>query len=466
MSKDPNEVYHPDKVVQGLTGDDASQANHIIDKLKYRLSERKPFYGAIFHGLNTRVHATDQGLAWISPYDINFTFKNIDDAKAVFGDDSSFKKLAKQGSIGTGKMLNLVVHELLHLIMGHFNTPRGYIHEICNIAMDAELHKVMQLDGLRKEEMPRGVIWPDCANDTVEVTGLGVCKVPDLKNKTWDQIYYDILDFFEKEGKKSGGNVQSMVQKLLDSGYSPDVPNGNECPDDPISQAEMQANIDGLDQLIKAAFERTKNAGKMPAGLDRFVTEFGQEKVHWTEKFSNILRTKPFVERIENVNNSKYGHITGIPVIPRFRGERMDNMWLVFDTSGSIMPEDIQEGVNEIHAIRRASNAELFVTSCDTRVYDIVKFDIYDYPEADDLPIQGGGGTDFRPIFTKVSEYVDEGKSELPSVLVLVTDTFGAFPEEEPGYPVICLIPSTQKRYWGDGDHFRVPEWAEVVVME
>lgn len=476
MSNTESPSYFPKKKVAGLTADQAKSAENILERIRYQLGNEKPFYSAILYNLNCKAHKTDDGLAWITPFDINFTFDNITDENA-FGPEGSFFKLSKMGSQGMIKMKNVVIHEILHLVMGHFNTPKQYIHELCNIAMDAELHKIMQMDGLRKEEMPKGCVWPDTRNNTISLPGMGGdCPCPDLANKTWDQIYWDVLKFMQDKCKQQNKSMEELIAGMIGAGLTIDVPSQGDSEDEEAAGGgfgdgigSIQDRIDALDQIIKSAFMRTKSVGKCPAGLDRYVNEFGHSKVPWQEKFRHLLRQKPFVERIENRPNSKLFHITGIPVMPRFVGERMDNMWLFFDTSGSIQPEDIQEGVNEIHALRQTSNAELFVSSCDTRVYDIVKFDIYDYPEADQLPIQGGGGTDFRPIFEKVQEYIDEGKCDLPSVLVLVTDTYGAFPEQSPGYPVIALIPSTISGYWGNQsaeDHFRVPEWCDLVLIE
>jgi predicted metal-dependent peptidase len=322
---------------------------------------------------------------------------------------------------------------------------------------------IMQEGGVTKANMPEGCIWPDVPGEKINFKDMGDCPVPDIKNKTWELIYWDILKFFQEKSQSGNKNLEDLIKQVIDNGFSVDVPSGEDCD---VDTSEMQNEIDKLDQTIKSAFLRTQKAGNAPAGLNRYVDDFGKSRVPWTEKFRNILRTKPFIERIDNRPNSKHIHITGIPTMPKFVGERMDAMWLVFDTSGSIQPEDIQEGVDEIHGLRQASNAELFVTSCDTQVYDVVKYDVYDYPSADELPIKGGGGTDFRPIFEKVEEYMTDGKCEKPSVLVLVTDTYGPFPEKDPGYFTVVLVPSTVGRYWGGNGNYSVPEWAELVVME
>jgi predicted metal-dependent peptidase len=49
--------------------------------------------------------------------------------------------------------------------------------------------------------------------------------------------------------------------------------------------------------------------------------------------------------------------------------------------------------------------------------------------------IQGGGGTDFRPVFA----WLDAGRLD-PDLLVYFTDAEGRFPETEPAFPVVWLV--------------------------
>jgi predicted metal-dependent peptidase len=93
------------------------------------------------------------------------------------------------------------------------------------------------------------------------------------------------------------------------------------------------------------------------------------------------------------------------------------------DTSGSMSKEDLVDGVSEIAGICKAyGSIELTILSCDADVHtDCVIRDINDI---ENIQLKGGGGTDFRPVFT----WLKENKPNL-KCLVFFTDGYGAFPE-------------------------------------
>ena len=49
--------------------------------------------------------------------------------------------------------------------------------------------------------------------------------------------------------------------------------------------------------------------------------------------------------------------------------------------------------------------------------------------------IQGGGGTDFRPVFEWVC-----ASGAMPDLLLYFTDAQGEFPPVEPAFPVLWLV--------------------------
>ena len=94
---------------------------------------------------------------------------------------------------------------------------------------------------------------------------------------------------------------------------------------------------------------------------------------------------------------------------------------------------------------RAAAQARVTLLACDTHICQGAPW-VFEPWEEFRCPaeIQGGGGTDFRPVF----EWLD-GAGERPELLVYFTDAQGQFPENEPNYPVIWLVKGRETVPWG-----------------
>ena len=98
----------------------------------------------------------------------------------------------------------------------------------------------------------------------------------------------------------------------------------------------------------------------------------------------------------------------------------------------------------------------LHIIQCDCEVQKDVKieseedFDSY----MNSIEIHGGGGTDFRPVFTYVKEQVQAGEYFDLCGLLYFTDGMGMFPAEEPDFKTAFILKES-----GAGYH-ETPEWA------
>ena len=119
---------------------------------------------------------------------------------------------------------------------------------------------------------------------------------------------------------------------------------------------------------------------------------------------------------------------------------------IALDSSGSTTPY-LSDFLAELNAIMISfGNYELTVLQCGAAIHSVEKFTPDNPLEPGKVQLQGGGGTNFRPVF----EYID---TELPDIeiLLFLTDGYGAIPERQPPYPVIwCLCEGGQKpAQWG-----------------
>jgi len=116
---------------------------------------------------------------------------------------------------------------------------------------------------------------------------------------------------------------------------------------------------------------------------------------------------------------------------------------VAIDTSGSIDEVLLAQFFAEFEAIMQSfSNYEIDLIACDSKIQYHQKFypgDILEYKT------KGGGGTDFRPVFHFIEEHIDN-----PTLLLYFTDAQGRFPEFEPGFDTLWVLPDEEEVPFGE----------------
>ena len=117
---------------------------------------------------------------------------------------------------------------------------------------------------------------------------------------------------------------------------------------------------------------------------------------------------------------------------------------IVVDTSGSITADNLSEMVAIVNDIKMQMPVKLRVFYCDCAIQKEETFDIYETLEFHPV---GGGGTDFKPVFNKLSE-----EGEEPSVLIYMTDgECDSYPDRNTlSFPVIWVYfrDEVELEYW------------------
>ncbi|MFC4425563.1 DUF2201 family putative metallopeptidase [Deinococcus navajonensis] len=101
------------------------------------------------------------------------------------------------------------------------------------------------------------------------------------------------------------------------------------------------------------------------------------------------------------------------------------------DTSGSVDDEAVRALVGEVQGVLGAyPHVKATLYYADTEAYGP-----FELRAGDPVPDpQGGGGTDFRPIFALLEQHE-------PDVLIYLTDGYGDFPEAAPRVPTLWVVP-------------------------
>lgn len=205
---------------------------------------------------------------------------------------------------------------------------------------------------------------------------------------------------------------------------------GDDSQDNGDSPAPQSLQDEWKSAVTQAAtVERQRQRGNLPAWMKSLVEDLIEPRVPWTEyvrEFCHRLARDDYSFRRPNRRFTDF-------ILPSLKSEKLGPIVGAFDTSGSIfcIPEVVQSILSEFQGVLDLCRPEMMtLIDCDTQVHQRV-----DFMPGDTLLSfvpEGGGGTDFRPVFDAIADL-----PEPPACLIFLTDLEGWFPEVEPPFPVL-----------------------------
>lgn len=205
------------------------------------------------------------------------------------------------------------------------------------------------------------------------------------------------------------------------------------------SQEQYDSEMkDYIKQAVCEAYACAKSQGLMPAGMERIIVGHLKPKVNWLQALRQRLRLgasrKSSRDITWTVPNRRF--LSAPYIFPSNQGPDQPKIAFAIDTSGSMSQQDLKQAVSELEDIRKKFNAKVYFLDCDAGVYESRWIDPYE-----PLPnLQGGGGTDFAPVFEHLIE-----KKIRPDYCVFFTDGYGNFGDDPTSkFEVLWVITNQQ----------------------
>lgn len=318
----------------------------------------------------------------------------------------------------------VLANQALHCALSHFSRRQHRNRFRWDIACDHAINPLLVSDGLRP---PPGTLVLEC-----------------FEGMTAEEIYPCIeennSDEPEEQPRHEGdgrGDTQEQAQ-----GQKPDDAENAQGAPRPqlLSASEQEALSAQWQQRLAGAAQQAQQAGKLGGILGRMVGELMQPKLPW-----RLLLARYMTQCArDDYSYMRPSRREGSMILPSLRSAQADIL-VVLDTSGSISEQEIDEFMSEINAIKGQLRARITLHACDTALdaggpWLFEPWDEFRLPKA----IQGGGGTDFRPVFEWAAR---QGRE--PDLLLYFTDALGDFPSVEPAFPVLWLIKGRAPVPWG-----------------
>lgn len=399
-----------------------------IRRAKTLLSQDKPFFAYIL--LHFKIEA-----------DNNMPMKTmrINANGELFYDEDFVNSLSEE------EIKAVLCHEVLHVALTHLERGEGKDRYLFNVANDLVVNDILVTENFH---LPKNGLIPQW--HTFERDGI---IIKNINEKSSEEIYDELYKFKdqisppemnvyveggdsseskgegEEETKGENRNEGKIVLKGFDE-HEYSKSNGD------VTKESDRMNLDrqqAWKKIIAEAASVAKNQGKLPAGMERRVSDILDSKINWkTKLYKYVVSQIPFDYSWDRP--SRRGLSIGT-YLPRLMKESV-KIVVSFDTSGSIGDEELAEFYSELKSIKDVfPNLNLDVIICDAEVHETYEFSQFNLEDLNGMKMSGGGGTSHIPVF----DYIGENLSDI-RVLINFTDGYTSFGEEPEGYDVLWVI--------------------------
>ncbi len=337
----------------------------------------------------------------------------------------------------------ILAHEALHCAMGHTHRRNHRVKKRWDVACDHAVNLMLIEEGLKP---PLHGILANQDYETLSAEEIYPLIPEDTPEESFDEHLFDDNQDQGSSSDPSGENDEQQGKGQGKEGQSePEEQNGSgsQTANKPkeLSPAEREELGEQWKNRLAAAAQAARQAGKLSQSMLRWVDGLLAPNLPWRALLARYFA----INQRDDYSWRRPSRREGAAILPRLSSEGLDVVAAI-DTSGSISDEELREFVSELDALKGQIRARVTLVACDYKLAENGPWE-YEPWDAMELPhdLEGGGGTDFRPVFDWV-----ETENLNPNLLVYFTDAEGDFPKLAPNYAVIWLIKGKGSVPWGE----------------
>jgi predicted metal-dependent peptidase len=324
-------------------------------------------------------------------------------------------------TLNAATLCGVLAHEVLHPGLQHHVRRSGRNPRRWNEACDYAINPILLDAGLH---LPEGVLVDH------RFHGMSAEQIYNQLQTEAEQEPDDLDDMQETEGDgtasphASPGDSGELSAPVTEGGIGQVL-------DAPVAGEEVptvEEQIREWSVAVNQAVTLAKQAGKVPAGVERSLDGAAQAAVDWRELLRRAWsETTPADYSWMRPNRR---HIWAGLYLPGVVREGVGEVAIAVDCSGSVNSRQLRLFEAEVRSILEGQRPQrVYVLYFDAVVH---KVETFEAGERVSLNPVGGGGTEFGPCFEWLGEHGVQ-----PQTLVFLTDLYGAFPDSEPAYPVL-----------------------------
>jgi predicted metal-dependent peptidase len=343
-------------------------------------------------------------------------------------------------TLNAATLAGTLAHEVMHPALHHHVRRSGRDPKRWNVACDFAINPLLVDAGL---SLPDGVLIDDR-----------------FRGMSAEQIY-NLLESeseTEQESSKEDGDDEPGDEDSNDEApgdgdsHSPTAPATEggigqvlDAPQRDASQPgegtpTIEEQAREWDVAVNQAMTVARQAGKVPAGLNRTLEGAAEAVVDWRELLRRLWSDTILADYSWMRPNRR--HVWAGVYLPGVIREGVGEIAIAVDCSGSVNARQLALFEAEVRSILEGQRPQrVHVLYFDSEVQ---KVETYADGQQVHLKPVGGGGTEFAPCF----DWLDEHGIR-PQALVFLTDLYGSFPPSAPTYPVLWASTGSQKAPFG-----------------
>ena len=248
-----------------------------------------------------------------------------------------------------------------------------------------------------------------------------------------EEIYAELKDDILREDENleyEADNAEDVEKK--------DEKNQQQQRQEQIQEEILQEQL--LAEEAISLLESKMKMGEAPESIERFFDVSGFSKMDYRELLREAIDSH-YRDDYVMMPPSKKLLYEGI-YLPSITSQTF-RLVIGIDSSGSVDEALLSLFLSEVtFLMEQLQNYQIDIIVCDNKVHS---HDVFYSGESLDVTLKGGGGTDFRPLFTYVEQNIDDVK-----LLLYFTDLDGIFPKEPPSYSVKWIVPTEQEAPFGE----------------
>lgn len=305
-------------------------------------------------------------------------------------------------------------------------------------------------------------------------------------HQMWAKPLEQVEEKVQESGGGSEGDEQQEPQSSSENNGQEDSNNDDENDQDSSGQGSSNSNSKtqeeameywkSIGQSIEMDLKTfSKNRGDQAGNLIESIELVNRDKHDYSSFLSKFAILKEEMKMdldsfdyiFYTYGLSLYKNLPLIEPLEYREANKIYDFVIAIDTSGSVDSMLVKQFLNKTYGILKSKESfhkkiNMHIIQCDAIIHEdklITNEDEF-VEYANNFIAKGRGGTDFRPVFTYVSDLIVQKRFHKLKGLLYFTDGWGVFPEKRTPYDTAFIF--IKDDYYNEA----IPSWAIKLVLD